>query len=404
LTLSYSYVDFHGYPGDGLNESNSSHQYYLNNIRNQADAAPVVYARVVPAPGGHTVIQYWLYYYYNSWSHQGGLPLGLHEGDWEMVQVVLDSSNQPLYAAYAQHFDINFFELKGASKKEWNDLARDTTNGDHPIVYAALGSHASYFGPYKFLGNKDQTAAETKALLKPAVYLLQPANDPWTGYAGQWGQPAKLVELPPFLGGPDSPGNQGAKWSDPYVWSESAIDWDEFAGHHGGKIRSDVGAPCNVGVTHRITGERFGWVFNEFRDEIDGGEYVVNETINRHSLILHNTFLQPGILYDIDYTCPEGVTPSVREAAEPVTLTVEFYDASLDELVTARFELPAEWDPNATIASLAIETPAALQLEIDQDNDGDTDQVVPPESVVTEPIAPPVQVVEMLFAPVVLSD
>ncbi len=404
LNLSDSYVDFHGYPGDGLNKANSSHQYYLNHIRSQADAAPVVYARVIPAMGGHIVIQYWLYYYYNAWGHQGGLPTSLHEGDWEMVQVVLDSSNQPLYAAYAQHFNVNFFGLKGASKKEWNDLARDTTKGDHPIVYAALGSHASYFGPYKFLANRDQAAPATKTLLKPAVYLLQPANDPWTSYAGKWGQPAGLTELLLFQGGPASPGRQGAKWSDPFVWSEYAIDWDEYAGHHSGKVRTHVDAPCNVGVWVLDTNERFGWVFNEYRDEIDGGEYIVNETAETRSLILHNTYELATWLYVLFYTCPTGATPSARESAEPVTVTVEFYDDSIDELVTAQFVLPAEWNPDATIASLTIESPAALQLEIDHDNDGDIDQVVPPESVETKPIMPPMQAGAWLFAPVVLSN
>ena len=53
-----------------------------------------VYGRVKYS-GGEWWLQYWFFYYYNPW-----LPtqiLGDHEGDWEMIQVALDSnaSNRP---------------------------------------------------------------------------------------------------------------------------------------------------------------------------------------------------------------------------------------------------------------------------------------------------------------------
>lgn len=379
-----SYIDFHGWPGGGLNEDNSSQRYYVSNIKAQADSAPVVYARVYRVPNSDKkVIQYWLYYYYNSWGRQGGFPGSLHEGDWEMVQVVLDGNNQPRYAAYAQHGELPLYN--GGSKKLWKDVEKKDSN--HPIVYPARGSHAGYFRSGKYLLNLDVTADESKSFLfpQPAVHLLASESaNPWVNYAGLWGQPGKPGG---FQDGPTSPGRKGTKWDDPYAWSEKDLDWDEEAEHHKGKARAFIDAPCNVGVQNVQTGQSFGWQFNEFVSGIDGGEYIVNETTGRHSLILHNSYKQPAELYQYVATCSDGVTPSARAADAPVSLTIELYDAGSDELVTATFELPTNWSTDRTIATLAFEEDQTPMLKVDRDNNGSTDQVVPPESVVSMPIA-----------------
>lgn len=402
LNADGSYVDFHGYPGDGLDDANGSHQYYKQKIRNDPDNASVVYARIWRG-GGRTVIQYWLYYYYNSWGHQGGLGMGfgLHEGDWEMVQVVLDGNEQPLYAVFAQHLALPapYLNFNGASKKEWNDLARDTANGDHPIVYVALGSHASYFGPYPYLYAYDHTASETAALLRPAVRLLdEHGADRWVSYQGKWGQPSRALS---FLGGPPSPGRQGEKWSSPLSWGESGVSWDEFAGHNRGKVRAYIDAPCNVGLEVLDTGQRFGWVFNEYHEEIPGSEYVVSETGGTRAAILHLTYKVDVSAYIIYTTCPAGGTPSARQS-EPRELTVEFYDAGLGELVTARYTLPADWTPEETIGSVALGDPG-LQLTVDRDNDGQTDELLPPDEVITGPVVPPQVTGKLLYFPSVLG-
>lgn len=381
------YIDFQGYPGDGLGETSSSQYYYQHNIRDDAGNTPVVYARIWRGDG-RTVIQYWLYYYYNSWGYQGGLGgrLGLHEGDWEMVQVVLDGQQEPLYAVFAQHLalPLPYLNFNGASKKEWNDLARDTVAGDHPIVYPGLGSHASYFGPYPYLYALDHTASVATPLLRPAVYLLQSEGaDRWIGYDGRWGQPGHLLA---FQGGPSSPGNQGQKWSAPLAWA-GGVEWDEFAGHNRGKVRAHVDAPCNVALEIAGSDSLFGWIFNTYYEEISGGEYVVNETRGTRSAILHNTYKIDVSEYFIYTTCPAGGTPSARSAA-PRTLTVEFYDATLDELVTAYYTLPADWAPAETIGALALGD-AGLELAVDRDNDGAADELVPPDEVITAPVVPP---------------
>lgn len=410
LNNADSFIDFRGLPDGDLNEENSSHRYYVENILVAANADPVVYARVDRRVADRTVIQYWLYYYYNSWEKQTYLPIpwihGVHEGDWEMVQVVLDGNHQPLYAAYAQHGELLEGLIKGGSKKEWNDLKPGRNiSGSHPIVYPALGSHASYFGPGSYLLNFDVTAPESKGLLSPTpdVYLLDPDTaDPWVGYLGKWGQPPG--EDDEFQNGPVSPARQGIKWDDPLTWLEDWIDWDEFSAYQRGKIIARASSPCNVGLHNRTTDEIYGWVFNEFNNRIDGGEYVVNETLQVQSLILHDSYKETAEPYTLYSTCPEGVTPSARQTTEPPSLTVEFYDEASGELVTAQYDLPADWQPETTIASLALGDPAALALAVDRDNDGDTDAVVPPKSVVTGPIEEPGGTGDKLYIPVVLGN
>src|SRR5262249_6569764 len=104
--------------------------------------AVTVYARVHCAAttagmARNTVLQYWLFYLSNDAAN-------VHEGDWEMIQVVLDANRRPTYAAYAQHNTYSW--------RPWDEVLTDSRDTDgsgepeeHPRVYVARGSHASYF-------------------------------------------------------------------------------------------------------------------------------------------------------------------------------------------------------------------------------------------------------------------
>ena len=91
-----------------------------------------VYGRAVTTVGGKTWLQYWLFSYYNP---QNVLGFGVHEGDWEFVQVGLNADGAPDVATYAQH--------DGGERCAWSSVQR--TTGGAPVVYVALASHASYF-------------------------------------------------------------------------------------------------------------------------------------------------------------------------------------------------------------------------------------------------------------------
>jgi hypothetical protein len=98
-----------------------------------------MYGRVV-RDGEQIVLQYWLFYYDNVYRYPF-LPLGAiwqsHEGDWEVVNVVLSSKRKPLFVGYSQHCS--------GETRPWAETPR--SKGRHPTVFVALGSHANYFEP-----------------------------------------------------------------------------------------------------------------------------------------------------------------------------------------------------------------------------------------------------------------
>lgn len=90
-----------------------------------------VYGHALPAPRGGVILQYWFFYPFNDafWAFD-------HEGDWEHVTVRLDATLRPEGAYYARHLDSHpgvWFA--------WSALSRE---GDHPVVLAGRGTHASY--------------------------------------------------------------------------------------------------------------------------------------------------------------------------------------------------------------------------------------------------------------------
>jgi hypothetical protein len=97
-----------------------------------------VYGRRVK-DGKRIVLQYWLFYYDNLYRYPF-LPPGAiwqsHEGDWEVVNVVLSNAKRPLSVALSEHC--------AGEARPWAETER---RDGHPTVYVALGSHANYFEP-----------------------------------------------------------------------------------------------------------------------------------------------------------------------------------------------------------------------------------------------------------------
>ena len=96
-------------------------------------ARAAVYGRAVPARAGGTWLQYWLYFPYQD-QDRGIVRTGRHEGDWELVQYRVVGDDRLVEAVYAQH--------SGAERCGAGSVER---RGGRPVVYAAHGSHASYF-------------------------------------------------------------------------------------------------------------------------------------------------------------------------------------------------------------------------------------------------------------------
>jgi hypothetical protein len=175
-----------------------------------------VFARLV-RDDQRIVLQYWLFYYDNLYRYPF-LPLGTvwqsHEGDWEVVNVVLSSAKRPLSVGLSQH-------CSGESRP-WSETGR--LDG-HPIAYVALGSHANYFEPglhpfdraclpAQVIAFFEQAglplpadvaavgpAAGRKRLgLEPAE--LEPVDDgspSWVAFPGFWGE-LQYFNAPPPVG------------------------------------------------------------------------------------------------------------------------------------------------------------------------------------------------------------
>ncbi len=185
---------------------------------------PVVYVRVTPDRGS-IVVQYWFFYAYN----EG--PLNEHEGDWEMIELILDQSgSNPKSSSYSQH-------LSGQSAS-WGDVEKRSDT--HPIVYVALGSHANYFRSYQgnFGFESDTVGGDGELLVYDEYDLIllgeiglgnHPSSQDWLDFGGRWGDWALYVDAIRGTAGPYGPakGDNSEKWLSPMGWG---LDLEELDG------------------------------------------------------------------------------------------------------------------------------------------------------------------------------
>jgi hypothetical protein len=184
--------------------------------------SPTVYAHVATDPGhpGKLALQYWLFYVFNNWNN-------LHEGDWEMVQLVFDAPNAA-EALRRSPAEIGYSQHEGAERAGWDDDKLERVDGTHPVVHPAAGSHANFYDEALYLGSSasegvgcDDTRGPTFDV-RPVVRTI-PSDPqaavreyPWLGFEGRWG------ELhPSFFNGPTGP-NLKQQWTEPIAW---AADW-----------------------------------------------------------------------------------------------------------------------------------------------------------------------------------
>lgn len=210
--------------------ANKSENHYLDNQKGSVDDDNIindyqskmnalgynVYARVIPN-GGTTIIQYWMFYAFNKGTQNQ------HEGDWEMVQVVLNAGT-PTYVMYSQHHS--------GQKATWDQVER---NGDHIKVYVSRGSHANYLRSYSgVVGVANDIVGDNGEIITSTNYnLVMLENQPWLDFAGRWGEygitEEKAAEAS-LLGqaGPNGPmfREDGAMWNNPLGWGNSLIQAD----------------------------------------------------------------------------------------------------------------------------------------------------------------------------------
>ena len=203
----------------------TTENYFLNNTsggyeeiaedykQNRESFGDKIYAHVT-SEAGFIVVQYWFFYAFNPGT------LNQHQGDWEMIQIVLDSTETPQYAVYSQHH--------AGERADWKDVEK--VDETHPRVYVALGSHASYFRPYQGKLGIESDKLGNAYTLKPEdleiIYLGEkgagnhPSSQDWLDFGGKWGNWARLVDASLGAAGPSGPGqNENAeKWLNPVSW------------------------------------------------------------------------------------------------------------------------------------------------------------------------------------------
>ncbi len=192
----------------------------------KASLGYTVYTQVRP-DSSNIIVQYWFFYAYND------APINEHEGDWEMITILLDNAENPFSAVYSQH-------LQG-QRAAWSDVEK--VDDIHPKVYVARGSHANYFRPYQGkLGLESDDVGADGVGLEPSDLNVtplgeieadkHPVSQDWLGFGGRWGNWAELADAAAGFAGPYGPGHgdNSDKWYFPVSWGESvnAVDGNWF--------------------------------------------------------------------------------------------------------------------------------------------------------------------------------
>jgi hypothetical protein len=142
------------------------------------------------------------------------LGIGVHEGDWEMVQVRLDAALQPDRVTYARHI--------GAQTLNWTDVEK-ADSGTRPVVYVANASHASYDHAGSNLRvpcPTDYYDGQNADQIIPETVEIRSDSPAWVAWPGKWGGSGAS---------PTGPSQKGQQWSDPGTWS-SGVTTDTCTG------------------------------------------------------------------------------------------------------------------------------------------------------------------------------
>ena len=185
---------------------------YQNKFKNNDPSVyPTVYYSINTS-SGNTVVQYWMFYVFNPGEHNQ------HEGDWEMVEVVIPNAGQK-WVGYSQHYS--------GQKATWDLVEK---NGDHIKVYVSRGSHANYLRSYSGkLGIASDIVGDNGKVLTPDGYnLVELDSQIWLNYEILWGEVNSVEDF--FMGqaGPQGPKYRtdmsGTKMWDGVSWGSNLMD------------------------------------------------------------------------------------------------------------------------------------------------------------------------------------
>jgi hypothetical protein len=207
----------------------TAHDYFLNNRlgavndqniidayqQNLSQLGYTIYYHITTHEG-MIFIQYWMFYVFNP------ATMNRHQGDWEMVQVILDADERPVATTYSQHH--------GGVRATWSEVI--VHNDVHPQVYIALGSHANYYRYYQGKLQGMDHCDDNGLSLEPQDYELiemseaVPGGTPdtsWVWFGGRWGTIPDIFAVSRGEAGPPGPmyREDGRMWDGAAFYSDA---------------------------------------------------------------------------------------------------------------------------------------------------------------------------------------
>jgi hypothetical protein len=253
------------------------------------DLRNVVYGHAQTDADGRLWLQFWYFYLYNDASFAGNV--GLHEGDWEMVQLRM-AGDAPDLAVYAQH--------SYCEQRAWPEVERA---GDAPVVYPARGTHASYFEPGLHKTEVWWDIADGLRRAPPLrLVILDPAPG-WLAWPGKWG--ATKPRFPWDSDSPPGPLHHG-EWRNPAALLAKAKDHERHEPPPApklwlGRVRGHLALRFDLRATPEGLGavDRLVVTVNTPDDQSPPRTYTFTVDQTLRGSLLTTRVLDPRCSYDI---------------------------------------------------------------------------------------------------------
>jgi hypothetical protein len=280
----------------------------------------------------YLVIQYWFCYLYN---YGGAFPLlDLdHEGEWEMIEVILNYDESVLSGhAYPEPYIIAYSRHASGEAHHWGNDVIETEDG-HPVSYIAYGTHAAYF---KDLGWNEYLSKGIKVTYDDMNFVLIDEKE-WLHFPGKWGG----QENSPF-----GPIFQSTKWETPAAWAMQYLDTYQF----------HLERPGHVLLTNE-KGERIGFINGEFVNEIKNAYAVITDE--------HEYYNLPKDVYSVEINSFDTYSSFDVMANEDGELThISYENEFVNTVAKAYYELSGNVKDHV--------------LRLDKDGDGNIDLTLDP--------------------------
>ena len=208
-------------PGDYLDECGGTHASDAMALRDREGYADLAYGRARHDRAGTLWLQYWFFFYYYD---RGLLGIEQREGDWQMLQLRLDSEGVPDAATLARP--------TGAQRLDWEQLEReDTEAGPVAVIYPARGSHT----PLPRAGSHEAPIVPDHndglgPRLRPRLQTISDDGPGWVLWPGRWGSTRRREHFEA-----DSPRGprEHPQWWDPAALHEEAAPGPELIAEPG---------------------------------------------------------------------------------------------------------------------------------------------------------------------------